>query len=106
MIELQSAQSMRISLESMKEAARIGINACIDKLGRDFVLANRDNGTSAYGESNGTVFCFVGVNNKPWVPEVPDALVLDNTSQFPYRASCKVRLTDGAMTFNECILPN
>lgn len=91
---------------TMKEAARIGINACIDKLGRDFVLTNRGNGTSAYGEEDGSVFCFVGVSDKPWVPESPDALVLDNTSHFPYRASCKVRLTDGTMKFGECILPN
>ena len=91
---------------TMKEAARIGINACIDRLGRDFVLANRGNGTSAYGENDGVVSCFVGVNDKPWVPESPDALVLDNISKFPYRASCKIRLTDGTMKFGECVLPN
>ena len=90
---------------TIKEAARMGINACIDKLGRDFVLANRDNGTSAYGENDGVVFCFVGVDDKPWVSESPDTIVLDNTSQFPYRASCNVCLTDGAMTFLECVLP-
>lgn len=90
---------------TIKEAARIGINACIDKLGRDFVLANRGNGASAYGENDGIVFCFVGVDDKPWVDESSDALVLDNTSQFPYRASCNVYLTDGTMKFIECVLP-
>lgn len=90
---------------TIKEAARIGIDACIDKLGRDFVLANRDNGASAYGENNGLVFCFVGVDDEPWIAEYSDVLVLDNTSQFPYRASCNVRLTDGAMNFVECVLP-
>lgn len=90
---------------TVKEAAEIGINACIDKLGRDFVLTNRDNGTSAYGENDGVVFCFVGVDDKPWVSERSDTLVLDSTSQFPYRASCNVCLADGAMKFIEYVLP-
>lgn len=90
---------------TIKEAARIGINACIDKLGRDFVLAHRDNGSSAYGESDGGVFCFVGVDDKPWVSESADSIILDSTSQFSYRASCNVRLTDGTVDFVECVLP-
>ena len=90
---------------TIMEAARIGIDACIDKLGREFVLANRDNGTSSYGEDGGIVFCFVGVDDKPWTPKDPAGIVLDNTSEFPYRASCKVRLADGSMEFDECILP-
>lgn len=90
---------------TVKEAARIGINACIDKIGRDFVLANRDNGTSAYGEEDGSVFCFVGVDDKPWAVESPDALILDSASRFPYHASCSVCLADGATTFIECVLP-
>ncbi len=90
---------------TIKEAAKIGINACIDKIGRDFVLANRNNGASAYGESDGSVFCFVGVDDKPWAAESSDALILDSTSQFPYRASCNVCLADGTMKFIECVLP-
>lgn len=90
---------------TVKEAARIGINACIDKIGRDFVLANRDNGTSAYGENDGLVFCYVGVDDKPYVPENPDILILDNVSRFPYHASCNVSLTDGATTFMDYALP-
>ena len=74
---------------TVKEAARIGINACIDKIGRDFVLAHRDNGTSAYGENDGSVYCYVGVDDKPWVPpDISKGLVLDSESKFPYHASC------------------
>lgn len=90
---------------TIKEAARIGINACIDKLGRDFVLANQDNGTSAYGESDTGVFCFVGVDDKPWVPEDSDTLILGSISKFPYRTSCSVCLVDGTTKFIECVLP-
>lgn len=91
---------------TVKEAARIGINACIDKLGRDFVLANRDNGVSGYGENDGMVFCYVGVDDKPWVDKYPDdVIVLDSTSKFPYLVSCNVCLEDGTMKFIECILP-
>ncbi len=90
---------------TIKEAAKIGINACIDKIGRDFVLANRQNGTSAYGEDDGRVYCYVGVDDKPWTPKCSDTIVLDSTSKFPYYASCHVCLTDGATTFHECIAP-
>lgn len=92
---------------TVKEAARIGINACIDKLGRDFVLANRDNGVSGYGdgETENSVFCYVGVDDKPWVDEDPDVIVLDSTSQFPYRVSCDVCIDDGMVKFMECVLP-
>ncbi len=90
---------------TIKEAAKIGINACIDKIGRDFVLANRESGTSAYGENDGSVYCYVGVDDQPNVPRSSDTLVLDNTSKFPYHASCNVRLEDGATTFIECVRP-
>ena len=90
------------------EAAReIGINACIDKIGRDFMQAHKDSAVYAYGEgeTENSVFCYVGVDDKPWVPEDPKTLILDSTSQFPYRASCNVCLTDGTMNFIECVLP-
>lgn len=92
---------------TIKEAARIGINACIDKIGRDFVLANRENGTSGYGENEEKhcVYCYVGVDDKPYVSKHPGILELDSESRFPYYASCNVSLTDGAMTFINYALP-
>lgn len=92
---------------TIKEAARIGINACIDKIGRDFVLANRENGTSGYGENEEKhcVYCYVGVDDKPYVSKHPGILELDSESRFPYYASCNVSLTDGAMTFIDYALP-
>ncbi len=90
---------------AIREADQIGINACIDKIGRDFVLASRENGTSAYGENDGNVYCYVGADDQPSAPRISDTLVLDNTSKFPYHASCNVRLAGGATAFIECVLP-
>ena len=92
---------------TVKEAARIGINACIDKIGRDFVLANRGNGTSGYGENEEEhcVYCYVGVDDKPYVSKHPGILVLDSESKFPYHASCNVSLMDGTTTFIDYALP-
>lgn len=92
-----------LSIESAKE---IGINACIDKLRRDFVLAHRDSAASAYGENDGSVFCFVGVDDRCSRPMPAGTLILDSRSSFSYRASCNVDLTDGKPTFIECIRPD
>lgn len=46
----------------LETARMIAFNACLDKLGRDFVFENRDYATSGFGESEYGVFCFVGVD--------------------------------------------
>ena len=48
---------------NIEAARKIGINACIDKLGREFVMKNKKYATSAYGERDDSVFCFVGVDD-------------------------------------------
>lgn len=91
-----------------REAARkIGINACIDKIGRDFLQKHKDNAVYAYGdgETENSVFCYVGVDDKPYESKHPDILVLDSESKFPYHASCNVSLTDGTTTFMDYALP-
>ena len=50
---------------TFEEAKKIGIRACIDKIGYDFCLAHNDNSTSAYGEVDGIAKCFVGVSEEP-----------------------------------------
>lgn len=91
-----------LSIESARE---IGINACIDKLGRDFVQAHRDSSTSAYGSDENSVFCFVGVDDNPNYSNEEGVLILDSTSVFPYRVSCNVCLEDGIPQFIECVIP-
>ena len=51
------------------------------------------------------MYCYVGVNDKPYVSGHPGILVLDSESKFPYYASCNVSLADGTMTFIDCALP-
>lgn len=88
---------------SVADAKRIGISACIDKLGRDFVTAHKDTSTLAYGQDENSVFCFVGVDDRhtPY-----GKLTLDSETKFPYRASCHVLLDTGSTQFGECVLPH
>ncbi len=90
---------------NIEAARKIGINACIDKIGRDFVLAHKDSSTTAYGESDDGVFCFVGVDDRHNLQEQEGVLLLDSHSEFPYRASCNVNLANGVPHFIECVLP-
>lgn len=93
---------------SFDMARKIGINACIDKIGRDFVLAHKDTATSAWGEgeTENSVFCFVGVDDAPAEPLPEGVLQLDGEgSRWPYHASCLVSLVNGATIFQECVSP-
>ena len=90
---------------TVKDAARLGIDFCINTLGRDFVIKNRNNGTSAHGECEDGVFCFVGVDDKPLQAELNAPLFLDSKSKFPYRVSCNVSLADGHTDIVECVIP-
>ena len=63
---------------TLEMAKKNGINACIDKLGRDFVLAHRDTSSSAFGEIEDGVFCFVGVDDRPFVTETTGDLTLSD----------------------------
>lgn len=75
---------------NLMEMKRAGINACIDKIGRDFVKKYADSSTSSYGMSEGVMHCFVGVDDAPraFTPDVP--LTLDGKTKFPYFARCTV----------------
>ena len=45
---------------SVEAARKIGINACIDRLGRAFVMTHRESATSAYGENeDGVLTCMM-----------------------------------------------
>ena len=90
---------------NMETARRIGINACIDKLGREFVLLHRDTATSAYGETENGVFCFVGVDTNYVSQNNNEVLVLDGNTQCQYRVSCNVNPQTGEVQFIECVLP-
>ena len=79
------------------EAREIGIEACINRLGREFVLRHRDTSTSAYSvkPENGMVFCYVGVDDRPQKPVDLKRIVLDSITRFPHYASCYVDMRTG-----------
>ena len=87
---------------SIEEARNIGINACIDKIGRDLCKQYADNATSAYGEHDNIVDCFVGLNDEH-AQEIDldniSELVLSEEKQWKYSAECSVSLENGQIEF-------
>lgn len=91
---------------SVKEAKKIGIWACIEKIGLDFCREHKDNSVSAWGKREGNkVNCFVGVNDAP--PPDPDKMKirLSSGNDWPYYAFCDVYRETGEIEFGECVLP-
>lgn len=93
---------------SFEEAKKIGIDACVKKLGISFVKQHADSFCSAYGwgEEENTVFCFAGIDDKPQKMSNPDELILTSNNDFPYRVSCNVNTLNSSITYLECIIPN
>ena len=87
-----------------ERARKIGVDACIDKLGRDFVKKYQDTSSSGFGDRGDHAFCFVGVDDRP-DPVMKDELVLTSNGKFPYMARCNVNYCDGQVVFLECTLP-
>ena len=48
---------------TFEEAKKLGMDACVDRLGRDFVMKYRDTSCSSYEDIEERVYCFPGVNN-------------------------------------------
>ena len=94
---------------TVKEAKKIGIRECIDAIGYEFCKRHAYNGTSLYGDEDGRVYCYVGVNDEP-APECDiskvDRLVLTSVGEWPYYASCHVDRADGRIEMLEVKKPN
>lgn len=91
-----------------KEAKKIGIRACVDKIGYEFCRVHNDNSTSAYGVINGVMECFVGVSDEPahdYDIEKVECLILTEKKDWPYYAHCDVDMDTGEITFGECRIP-
>lgn len=93
---------------TFEEAKKIGIRACVDKLGYDFVKKHNETSCTAYEDEDDRVFCFVGVGTESVAPWTGGPLLLDDSpdAKFPYSASCNVTYADGAITFLQCTLPS
>lgn len=93
---------------TFEEAKKIGIRACVDKIGYEFCRAHNDNSTSSYGEVDGIMKCFVGVSDKP-SPECDinkvDHLILTSGKKWPYYAHSYVDMSTGEIEFGECRIP-
>lgn len=92
---------------TFEEAKKIGIDACVKKLGVSFVKQYADSFCSAYGwgEEKNTVFCFAGVDDNPGELINSDELILTKSDCFPYRVSCNVNIMNGFITYIECVIP-
>ncbi|MBR1684763.1 MAG: hypothetical protein IJ708_06455 [Clostridia bacterium] len=93
---------------TFEEAKKVGIRACIDRLGYEFVKKYQDTSCSAYGDEGDHASCFVGVCIEPDTPWTGGTLILDDSpdAKFPYSASCNVAYEDGKITFLDCFLPD
>ena len=91
------------------EAKKIGIRACIEKIGLDFCKKHADNATSGFSEEDGYVNCFVGISDEPakqYDISNVNTLILTSCSSWPYEARCNVSLLDGKIEFSELRRPN
>ena len=104
-------QEKGVGLEMLTviEAKIIGRDACIDKLGREFVEKYKENSVAAYGDfsDEGIVFCYIGVSDKPFADTYSGSLILseEKSRKMPYGVSCNVYLKDGSVEFLECSIP-
>ena len=91
------------------EAKKKGIRACVDKIGYEFCKKHNDNSTSAYGEVDGIMECFVGVSDEPtheYNLEEVESLKLTSVNDWPYFANCDVDMRTGEITFGDCKIPD
>ena len=90
-----------------EDARKKGLDACVKKIGIDFVKKYSDKACSAYGDREDFAFCFVGVSDRPDAYYDSQGLVLDGNgfSDWPYQACCNVWYNDGHIEFLDCKLP-
>ena len=87
-----------------EQAKKKGIDACVDCLGRDFVMKYKDTSCPTFGDMEDRAYCFLGVNNsEDRYDDRP--IILDGGDSWPYSAECTVRYDDGKVEFLECIVP-
>lgn len=93
-----------------KEAKKLGISACIEKLGYDFCTKYAGNSTSCWGmKDEKTMYCYIGVNTEPepdYDIEKIEVLTLDLKGKFPYSASCLVNMENSEITFLKIVKNN
>ena len=91
---------------SVKEARKIGIDACIEKIGVEFWEKHKDHAVYAHGEKEGyKVGCFVGISDQP-EPDLDTVNIrLSPGNDWPYYADCDVDRKTGEIEFDEFVVP-
>lgn len=84
---------------SLTQAKSIGMQTCIDSLGRSFVKKYKDTSVTAFGVDENVLYCFLGIstNSQAFVESNSDVLTLSK-NDWDYSSSCNVSLTDGTIT--------
>ena len=90
---------------TFEQAKKIGIDACVDRLGREFVMKYKDTACPTYGDMGDCVDCFVGVDDSANRYDTERPIMLTSGYTWPYSARCTVRYADGEIEFLECIVP-
>ena len=91
---------------SVKEARKIGIDACIEKIGNDFWEKHKDFAVYSYGETEGyKVSCFVGISDQPQPDWETEPIRLSPGTDWPYYAECDVDRKTGEVEFDEFVVP-
>lgn len=93
---------------SYKEARKIGNNACINMLGKDFCLAHQDNGTSGYDiePHDGKMECFVCISDQPDIVTLKEYMQREHETPFPFRCIVNVDMKTGEVEYVEYITPD
>lgn len=93
---------------TVEEAKRIGLNACVQKIGFEFCKQHEDTAFCAYGVEEDVVQCYVGVDDQP-APDYanmrPEDVCLTSTNYAPYFAVCDVNMNDSSITFIDFCIP-
>ncbi len=105
MILLFERKEVDVKMLTYEQAKKIGQEACIDRLGRDFVMKYRDTSCPAFSDLEDHADCFVGVDNSENRYGEGKPIMLTSGYKWPYSARCTVRYADGKVEFLECVSP-
>ena len=84
---------------TLEEAKKIGIKACIKKIGSKF---DKEFAVSACGnepDEDNKLFCFVGVDKQTLNKKKNNKLILNSISRFVYTAYCTVDMETGKVEY-------
>ena len=85
------------------EAKKLGIKACINKIGYDFCNKYADNSTSSWGEKDDKIVsCFVGINTDVSKEE---KFLLTHEKNWDYFVHCDVNKETGEINFLDFKIP-